>query len=262
MLGREEVDRCLFLAEELALGAIDRIGLDRPPPAEVHSKANPGDLVSDTDRAVDEYVRTRIQHEFPDHVVLGEELAPRGVDADLIWYLDPIDGTTNFVHGLPFFSFSLALADRTGPLVGVVAEPVRHDVFSASRSGGARLNGTPVHCSPAVTLAGELVLTELLGYRTWPGIERTLTRLSAMQATVRVMGSTALALASVACGRAAAAVLGESNPWDALAGVLIAREAGARVLGPDGRPHEDLPAEGMVVAGAGVAHQVWRAWHG
>ncbi len=263
MLARDEFDRYLFLAEELALWAIDRIGLDPPPPAEVHVKASPGNLVSDTDRAVEEYVRTRILSEFPEHTVLGEELAPRHPESsELVWYLDPIDGTTNFVHGVPFFAFSLALVDQSGPLVGVVAEPVRRDLFSAVRGRGARLNGSPMHCAPTVTLAGQLVLTELVGHRTWPGMEQTFARLSAMQATVRVMGSSALSLANVACGRAAASVLGESNAWDALAGVLIAREAGARVLGRDGREHDGLPTGGVVVAGAGVSHQVWRAWSG
>jgi len=130
----------LYFAEELALWAVDYIRSHTP--TDVGTKAGPADFVTETDREVEEYVRKRIAEEFPDDAVVGEEFGASGPsDAARRWFVDPVDGTTNYAHGVPWASFSLGLVDAAGPIVGVVADPYREEVFSAARDAGARLGG-------------------------------------------------------------------------------------------------------------------------
>lgn len=269
MLTRERpgLDGYLFFAEELAISAMDRIGTGRPPDEEITTKSGPSDYVTVTDRAVEQLVRDAVHERFPDHAVVGEELGVMGdEDAELVWYVDPVDGTTNFAHGLPWSSFSLALRDAAGGAVGVVADPYRRELFGAARGRGARLNGRPIRCRADGTLAGAVVLTEWTAYRPWPGMEQMFRELSAHLCTSRIMGSSALSVASVGAGRAAAAVLGGYNTWDALAAVVVAREAGALILGRDGLEHDlppgDGPTGGLLAVAPGVAAELHRAWVG
>lgn len=264
---RPGLDGYLFFAEQLALSAMDRIGTGRPPDEEITTKSGPADYVTVTDRAVEHLVRESIHQRFPDHAVVGEELGVMGDgDAEFVWYLDPVDGTTNFVHGLPWSSFSLALRDPTGGAVGVVADPSRREVFGAARGRGARLNGHPIRCRDDRALAGAVVLTEWASHRAWAGMEHMLHELSASQCTTRIMGSSALSVASVGAGRAVAAVLGGYHTWDALAAVIVAREAGAFILGRDGLEHDLPPGEGprsgLLAVAPGVASQLHRLWVG
>ncbi|MGH3319672.1 MAG: inositol monophosphatase family protein [Streptosporangiaceae bacterium] len=255
------LDPYLFFAEELALWAMDRIGSRRP--REVATKSGPTDLVTETDRDVEWQVSEQIRTRFPSHRVVGEEFGTAGDGADApSWYVDPVDGTMNFVHGLPWSSFSLALARSDhDAVVGVVADPYRREVFSAARGRGARLNGVPIRCSDATSLAGEMVLTEWAGNRPWPNMHDMLAILSARSCSVRIMGSSALSIASMAAGRAVATVLGAYSTWDALAGALIAREAGARILARDGTETLLPPEGGLLAAAPGVADELWKAWN-
>lgn len=260
-----DLDACLSFAEEIASWAIDRIGTERPPTNEVATKDGPMDFVTATDRAVEQHVRGLLHARFPDHQVIGEEFGAGGGDpGDLVWYVDPVDGTANYVHGLPFAAFSLALADENGTAVGVIADPYRGEIFSAARGRGARLNDRPVARSDRVSLGGALVLTEWSSLP-WTSMARMQHALAGKGCAVRILGSTALTLAHTATGRAAATLLGEYNPWDVLAGVLIAREAGMSVLAvaEGGRPvpeDEPLPDEGLLVAAPGVAEEIYRLW--
>ncbi|TNC28163.1 inositol monophosphatase family protein [Amycolatopsis alkalitolerans] len=230
----------LYFAEELALWAVDRIRQRRP--ATVSTKSGPADFVTETDLDVEREVRARIAERYPGHRIVGEEYGTSG-GGEPTWYVDPVDGTTNFAHGLPWSSFSLAVADSAGALAGVVADPSRGEVFGASRGGGARLDGRPIRCADTRELPGALVLTEWAAWRPWPGQNELLAALAAEQCTTRVLGSSALSLASVAAGRASAVVLGGYSTLDVLAGVLLCREAGCAVLGRDGR-ETVLPAAG------------------
>lgn len=247
------------LADELARWAI---GYVRDLPAGRQSfdtKAGPADLVTATDRAIERHVRDRIGVAFSRHQVVGEELGGGSADGVHTWYVDPVDGTTNFAHGLPGASFSLGYVDEDGPAVAVVADLARGAVISATRGDGVRRDGEPVRCLDVADLAGEVVLTEWLGHRPWPGIFEMLAALAEASCTTRVMGSSALDLATVATGNAAAAVLGGYNTWDVIAGVLLARESGAVVMSRDGRA-DGLPEAGLLVASPGVADAVWSAW--
>jgi len=233
-------------------------------PVEVGTKAGPADFVTETDRAVEQYVRERIAEEFPDDAVVGEEFGATGPgDAGRRWFVDPVDGTTNYAHGVPWCSFSLGLVDAAGPAVGVVADPYRQEVFSAARGGGARLGGIPIRCADRADLAGGVLVTELAGHRVWDGLLPMLETLAAAECTTRILGSSALSIATVAAGRADAVVLGGYNTWDVVAGVLIAREAGATVLGRDGQELPAVPSaadDGLLAAAPGIADTVLKAW--
>ena len=249
--------QALYVAEILALWALDRM---RQRPTAVEVKAGPADYVTDTDRDIETYVRERLAEFFPEHAVLGEEFGGEAAPSTPTWFVDPVDGTTNYAHDLPWHSFSLALHDASGPLVAVVADAGRGEILSAARGLGARRDGVPITASTTTDLAGTVVLTELASHAPWPGQLALLGHMAKREATVRVMGSSALALATVATGRAAAAVLGGAyQMWDVAAGALIAQEAGARMFGHDGAEasrSDGPPAGGMLVAAPGVAEDL------
>ncbi|HKF31448.1 MAG TPA: inositol monophosphatase [Jatrophihabitantaceae bacterium] len=248
----------LALAEELARWAIEHVG-----PARRHAvdtKTGPADLVTDADREIERHVRDTVLRRFPEHRVVGEEFGGTS-DGRPTWYVDPIDGTTNFARGIPWFSFSVGIVADGRLVGGVVADLARGEVVSARAGHGATADGAPVRCADVTGLAGEVVLTEWSRSRPWPGMIAMLARLVQHDCTTRIMGSSALSLATVASGRAAAAVLGRYNSWDVLGGIAAAREAGAVVLSRHGPIDAALPpTDGLLVAAPGVAGAVRRAW--
>jgi fructose-1,6-bisphosphatase/inositol monophosphatase family enzyme/glycerophosphoryl diester phosphodiesterase len=250
------------VANELANWAIDFTrSADR---GIISTKANPGDLVTEIDVAVERHVREVIAERLPGHLVVGEEMGGESEDGVPCWYLDPVDGTTNLANYLPWTAFSLALAiDRT-PLVGVVADPWRGDIFEAVAGHGARLNGEtlslPAASEQPLSLAGKVVATELAGHLAWPGMLELLDELGAEHSIMRIMGSSTMTVVGIAAGRGAASVIGSFSPIDHLAGTLIVREAGGVVLDSSGRP-DAFPAEGgVLVATPGAADQVYDMW--
>jgi myo-inositol-1(or 4)-monophosphatase len=252
-------DEELATALELADWAMRRIVAVRP--TSVDTKAHGADLVTETDREIERHVRDILGKRHPDHAVVGEEFGGDPAAADVpTWYVDPVDGTTNYASGLPWCSFSLALALGDEPVLGVVADPFRGDVLSALADGPALSNGEPVRCRDTTSLSGEVLVTEWASHRPWPGMAEMLERLAAEQCTPRVMGSSALSLASVAAGRAAAGVIGTFHAIDNLAPALIAARAGAVVLDEQGTRTLFPSSGGILVAAPGVAEQAWRAW--
>ncbi|GAA2575204.1 inositol monophosphatase [Dactylosporangium fulvum] len=246
-------------AVELAGAAMRTIAASRPEPATAGTKADAADWVTPFDREVERLTRDEIGRRFPGHRVVGEEYGAGDGDG-FTWYVDPIDGTTNFVHGLPWSSYSLAGFDEDGVAVGVVADPARGEILSAVRGGGAFADGLPVSCRQVDSLAGEVLLTEWSKNRPWPGMYTVLTEVSDRFGATRIMGSCALALASVGAGRAAGALIpGRYNLWDVAAGALIAREGGALVHGRDG-VSGGVPEDGILAAAPGVADEIWQLW--
>jgi fructose-1,6-bisphosphatase/inositol monophosphatase family enzyme len=247
----------LYTAEILALWALDRI---HRRPTDVDVKSGPADYVTDTDREIERHIRAELNRLFPDHAVNGEEYGDGG-DTDSsdrpTWFIDPVDGTTNYAHDLPWHSFSLGLHDAAGPLVAVVADAGRGEIISAARGLGARRDGVPIKASSATDPTGAVVLTELAATAPWPGQLAFLERLTQRDVTMRIMGSSALSLATVGTGRIAAAALGGGyGMWDVAAGALIAREAGARVFAHDGTeagPSDAPPLGGLLAAAPGIA---------
>ncbi|WP_053207765.1 inositol monophosphatase family protein [Jiangella muralis] len=280
MTGRD-LGAVLAVAEEAARWAQRHITSRRPGPGDPEEKAGPGDWVTSVDREVEEHIRAALLAAFPGDVVIGEEagrsvgagqaaagaaaaagLAQAG-DGGLTWYIDPIDGTTNFVHGLPGVSVSIAAVDAAGVAVGVVHDVYRDEAFSAIRGRGARVDGVTVAVGDEgerVGLRGGLLLTEWSGLLPWPGMYGLITDLQGQFTATRVLGSCALSLASVGAGRATGAVLGgRYNPWDVLAGALIAAEAGCVVFDADGVAG-DVPMGGLGVARPDVADAIRTAW--
>lgn len=229
VLSKEELGRRLSTALELAQDAANLIANENA--GRKATWKGWADWVTAVDTSVERRVREVLAERFPGDAVIGEELPNAPIsDGQPAWYVDPIDGTTNFVHGLRSCSFSLGLADDDGLALGVVADPWGHEFFQAVRDEGARVNGVVLQCREDNGLAGAIVLTELEGPRPWHGMTELIEHLGRAGCVARILGSCALSIVNVAAGRASALVLGAAHPIDLAAGALIAREAGAVVL--------------------------------
>lgn len=195
------------------------------------------DLVTEADLAAQEIVTQRIRAAFPDHVILGEEDARPAVrgDSEFRWLVDPLDGTTNYVHQVPHFCVSLALEQAGRLVVAAVYNPVAEECFTAVAGAGARLNARPIHTSgvwrPYEALASVGFPAEVK--RDSPDLVVFLEAVKHCQA-IRRTGSAALNLCYVASGRFDACWGYSTKPWDIAAGVLLIREAGGMVTAPDG----------------------------
>jgi myo-inositol-1(or 4)-monophosphatase len=197
----------------------------------------PADLVTDADVAAQEAIRQTIMHRFPDHAFIGEEQAatsPVATD-EYAWIVDPLDGTTNYVHGYPHFAVSVALAQGGRLLVGTIYDPIADQCFVARRGGGAWCNRTRLATSRVVSVADALVAVSLPArvQRDAPDLVDFNLAAQACQA-VRRSGSAALNFAFVAKGALDAFWATHIHPWDIAAGVLLVREAGGVVTARDG----------------------------
>jgi myo-inositol-1(or 4)-monophosphatase len=187
------------------------------------------DLVTEADRASERLVVERLHAHFPSHTVLGEEGGLREKDSEFHWYVDPLDGTTNFAHGYPMFNVTLAL-ERAGEMIaGVIYDPVRDEMFTAELAGGAYLNGRRIHVSRTASFESALLATGFPSRKRHENINVHFFHQVAMVTHgIRRCGSAALDLAYVACGRLDGFWEFGLNPWDMAAGLLLIREAGGR----------------------------------
>jgi myo-inositol-1(or 4)-monophosphatase len=208
-------------------------------PRRIRHKASPKDLVTETDVAVEVFLREHLGRIVPEAGFLGEE-GSSGLGLDgLVWVVDPVDGTTNFAHGVPFVATSVALCQDGVPLLGAVNLPLLGEIFTAGLGLGAWLNGQGIRVSDTATLLEALVATGF-PYRIEEHQAEILRQLDlALPATqgVRRAGAAALDLAFVACGRYDGFFEFALNPWDTAAGVLLVQEAGGKV----GRMVQDAP---------------------
>jgi len=214
------------------------------------------DLVTAADRASEVLIRERVAKQFPSHDVLGEEQGLNDRGSEYRWYVDPLDGTTNFAHGYPVFCVSLGLEHRSGAettrVAGVVYDPTRDELFTAERGKGAQLNGEPIHPSKATQLKECLVATGFPSHKRHknPNIY-FYHQITLRTHGVRRAGSAALDLCNVACGRFDGFWEFNLNPWDTAAGALILEEAGGKISRFDGSPftldsRETLSSNGLV----------------
>ncbi|MFC4001688.1 inositol monophosphatase family protein [Prauserella oleivorans] len=257
------LSKALEVAGRLANDATDVITATGGRGARPDTKDSPFDWVTDTDRTLERHTRRVLTAEFPGIPVIGEEYGydARADRAEYHWVVDPVDGTANYVAGIPWCAYSLALVDASGPVVGVVADPYRGQIYAAARGRGARANGSPLELPARTRTAGAIVCTELDRNGAWPGMDAFIENAAAAHAGVRILGSAALSIAQVALGHAAAAVLHRYHEWDVAGAVALAREAGAVVL--DRRGGETpLPTDGLLVAAPGVAGEVLSWWPG
>jgi len=211
------------------------------------------DVVTEADRASEALILDRLQARFPRHDVVGEEGARRETGSDYKWYVDPLDGTTNFAHGFPVFCVSMGLEHRGQLIAGVVYDPTRGEMFSAEKGSGAYLNQRRIHVSKTARLAESLVATGFPSHKRHqnPNIH-FYHQITLRTHGVRRAGSAALDLACVASGRFDGFWEFNLNPWDLAAGVLLAEEAGGQVTGFHGQPFR--LADRDVVASNGLVH--------
>jgi myo-inositol-1(or 4)-monophosphatase len=220
-------------------------------------KKGPIDLVTEADLAVEREFRQLIRSEWPGHAVLGEEQAatPESAGARCRWIIDPLDGTTNFAHGLALFCVSIALEVDGRVELGVVYDPIGEELFTAERGLGARLNGQPLQVSPCETLVDGLLCTGFpYAVRERPGSQvKVFGAFLGRAQAVRRLGSAALDLCYVAAGRFEGFWEEHLQPWDMAAGGLIVSEAGGHMSRYDGQPIDLF--RGQVVASNGRLHR-------
>ncbi len=250
-------DELLDLAVRLATEAGELVSTGRRRGlSSVSTKSSRTDMVTEFDRLSEHHIVNGILSVRPNDAIVGEEGASRLGTSAVSWLIDPIDGTTNFLYDLPFFSVSIAAADLHGPLVAVVFAPRLGELFTAVRGRGAFCNGQPISPSSTGELDTSLVAT---GFSYEPkrraGQGHTVANLLASVRDIRRFGSAALDLCYVGCGRLDVYFETGLGPWDIAAGGLIAQEAGAVVTDFSGhavRPEEVLAATPLVHGSFGL----------
>ncbi|MHB8410579.1 MAG: inositol monophosphatase family protein [Candidatus Acidiferrales bacterium] len=218
------------------------------------------DLVTETDHKSEAAILARLRHHFPGHAIVGEETGASGPETPVKykWYVDPLDGTTNFAHGYPMFAVSIGLLEDGEPLIGAIYNPVTREMFTAMRNEGAYRDNTRIHVSSVETLAKSLLATGFPSHKRVqnPNIhyywEFTL-----RSHGVRRAGSAALDLCSLACGQFDGFWEFGLKPWDTAAGILLVREAGGTVTGFAGGPYH--PGDREMLASNCLVHAEMQA---
>lgn len=191
---------------------------------------------SEVDVKAEQSIIQAIQKAYPNHGIIAEESGVQNENAETVWIIDPLDGTSNYLHGYPFYSISIAIKHKNRIEHGVVYDPIRHECFSASRGAGARLNDRRIRVSKQTQLANSILATgftmrnEALSQRYFPTLEAVFGKCAGL----RRAGSAALDLAYVACGRLDGYWELGLRPWDIAAGALLVQEAGGLVCSPEG----------------------------
>lgn len=217
---------------------------------QLNTKSAVSDLVTEVDKGAESMIRKLIFTHFPDHAILGEEGVAPGPEAsaqalekyaeeEYLWIVDPVDGTTNFVHGFPFFSVSIALAHKGEIIVGVIYDPSRDEMFVAEKGKGAYVHGKRMQVSDEAKLEESLLATgfpvDLAG--TLPVNMAGLAYLAPKVRNIRSGGSAALHLAYVAAGRLTGFWEIGLNAWDTAAGALMVMESGGQITDTAGNPY-------------------------
>jgi myo-inositol-1(or 4)-monophosphatase len=221
-------------------------------PIEISYKRR-SDLVTVADRRSEALIVERLRRHFPEQAIVAEEGGRQGVPSEYCWYVDPLDGTTNFAHGFPVFSVSLGLACRGEVIASVVYDPTRDELFTAERGAGGYLNDRPLHVSRTEKLSGCLIATGFPPFAMNNDLNLQLySRFTELSHGIRRAGSAALDLCYVAAGRFDGFWELKLNPWDKAAGSLLVTEAGGRISNIQGQPFNLLGED--VFASNGLVH--------
>jgi myo-inositol-1(or 4)-monophosphatase len=215
---------------------------------QVESKGR-NDFVTEVDKAAEADIIETVRRLHPDHAFLAEESGASANESDVVWIIDPLDGTTNFMHGFPTFAVSIGVQVRGRMEHAVVFDPMRQELFTASRGDGAQVDGRKMRVSKQITLEGSLIATGFPFRADSPWIDEYLAMLKAVMtkaAGLRRPGSAALDLAYVAAGRVDGFWEMGLRPWDTAAGTLLITEAGGRVSTLTG---DDYKLGGDIIAG-------------
>ena len=244
--GGDDLRLMTRVAQEAGAFLLDRFETVKSIP---RREKTAGDFVSDADLTAERLIRDRLQAASAGIGWLGEETGASGDPSGLHWIVDPLDGTTNFLHGLPHWAVSIALAQGDRVIAGVVHDPVKHEIFTAEAGRGACLNGTTIRVSEGIALRHALLATGVpAGGRVTalPDCMRDIEALMPDCAGIRRWGAAALDLAYVAAGRLDAYWERNLGPWDVAAGMLLVTEAGGQVLPL--RPGQSVLGSGSFLA--------------
>lgn len=213
-------------------------------------------LVSYVDKTAEEKLVAGLREILPDAGFLTEEATVATESKPLMWVIDPLDGTTNFIHQLPVYSISVALMENNVPIIGVVFEPNRHELFYAWQQGGAYLNGRRIQVSSNTQMAQSLLATGFPYYdfEQMPLYLSTLQEFLKVSRGMRRMGSAAVDLAYVACGRFDGFFEYGLSPWDVAGGIVLVTEAGGKVSTFNGGSDAIFGKE-IIAASASIYHQ-------
>jgi myo-inositol-1(or 4)-monophosphatase len=241
------------LAEQA--GEILRVGYDKD-----HQVSYKGviDLVTEVDRASEDHILAEINRRWPGGHILSEESGLRAGDQEHAWFVDPLDGTVNYAHGIPLFSVSIAYAHRGVMQLGVVYDPMRNEMFSAERGQGAQLNGTRIHASGVSELQKSLLVTGF-PYDAWNTEHdnfANFVHFAKLTQGVRRLGSAALDASYVGAGRFDGFWELSLKPWDVAAGGLVAEEGGAKVTNARNQRDYLSPPQSIVAAAPAVHGQI------
>lgn len=224
----------------------------------VHEKSRNA-LVSDVDQNAEEQLVAKLGILLPEAgFITEEETTDQDKTAEYTWVIDPLDGTTNFIHGLPIYSVSVALLQHGRPVIGVVYEVGQDECFVAYQGGGAKCNGRPIHTSATSELEQSLLATGFpyYNFEQIDGFQNTLKHFYQCTRGLRRMGSAAVDLAYTACGRFDGYFEHSLSPWDVAAGILLVREAGGVVRNFAGE-EEPLPYRSIIATNNSLAPGVF-----
>src|SRR5690606_35354903 len=207
------------------------------------------DLVSEADREVELFVRRELEKAYPDDGVIGEEHAPKSGTTGYDWVIDPIDGTANFVRGIPAWCVVIACARNGVTVTGVIHEPATGETFYGEKGGGAFLNGKPIRVTTSSSLGDGSLGIGFSSRRETSAVPGLIADLLARGGVFYRNASGALMLAYVASGRLLGYIENHMNAWDCIAGLLLIEEAGGRIVTPDART---VLEEGTVIVAGGA----------
>ena len=239
------------IARQAGCTALDE--MKKLNPSRVHAKGTDKDMVTEVDRMIEDQLIAAIHKKFPEHDIYGEETGRSGSGSEFCWIIDPIDGTTSYIHQTPYFSISIGLQQNGENIAGAVYAPKLGELFWAEKGKGAFLNGERIPVSPRDVLGQSLVATGFACIRA--GLkENNLKYFSRIMPDIRDIrrcGSAAVDLAYVACGRYDGFWEMSLNIYDVAAGILLVEEAGGRVSDMAGG--KNFPEQG-IVASNGLIH--------
>lgn len=217
----------------------------------------PANLVTEADFAAQDAIVARIRARFPDHGFLGEEGLDEPGSSGFRWIIDPLDGTSNYVHGFPYYAVSIGLADDGEIVVGVIYDPTRDEIFLGWRGHGAWLNGRPIRPSRVATLSHAFVVASMPSAIDANDLAvRRFLRVLPVAQSVQRTGSAALNMAYVACGRMDAFWSGSLKPWDVAAGAVIVTEAGGAISRMNGDAFDLMIPDLLCSNGSGIHREL------
>lgn len=256
-----DIDYAMVVARSIASWA--QMVMRHVDPGSMMLKKNAADIVTAFDLLIENHAREVIAANFVGHSFVGEEFGGEHQRDVPEWYMDPIDGTTNFANRLPWNSHSIALAYNQKPLLGLVAHPWIDRLYEAQIDKGAKCNGEPLVINDLAgdnPLQSRVVSTELAAYQPWPGMLNMLDLLAQEFCTMRIMGSGTLTLTGVADNQSVGSVIGHYSPIDHLAAVIIVHEAGGVVLDEDGNENLFPLKGGILCATKSAARPLYEIW--